>query len=363
MKKILSVLLLPLLLLSFISCATYGKDEKKDMDKKTILSKETEEIIRLASLAPSSHNAQMWKLKVINEKEFLVIWDDSRKLPASDPTNREAMISIGTFIENFVEAAKGYNLNTQVQIFDKLDSSNSVAKLILTEQKYENTATMIQNITERHSIKTPFKTTDIKENHLKELISLGNNINYFPLTSKKGVYIKESMYDASVEEAFNTATQEELSQWIVTSLKEDKERKDGMRAEQMGMEGIKKYFYYAFLNKNSVRSKSFINPGLKKSKEQVENCAGFAIITSKDNSIPELVNTGRTLERFLLKANELKVAVHTMSQILHEKPWKDEISSKLEVNGDVQMVLRIGYVDDYGKPNSLRRDIYDFIIQ
>jgi len=69
------------------------------------------------------------------------------------------------------------------------------------------------------------------------------------------------------------------------------------------------------------------------------------------------------LERFLLKANKLKVAVHTMSQILHEKPWKDEISNKLEVQGYVQMVLRIGYVDDYGKPNSLRRDIYDFIIQ
>lgn len=363
MKNLFNLLLLSILLLTFISCTSYGKDEKKEMDKKITLSKEVEEIIRLASLAPSSHNAQMWKLKVINEKEFLVIWDDSRKLPASDPTNREAMISIGAFIENFVEASKGYNMDTGVEIFDKLDSNNSVAKLTLTEKKYENTNDMTQNIRERHSIKTPFENMPIKDEHLRDLLSIGDNIEYYPLTSKKGTYIKEAMYNASVEEAFNTATQEELSQWIVTSLKEDKERKDGMRAEQMGMEGVKKYFYYAFVNKNSVKSKSFINPGLKKSKEQVENCSGFAIITSKDNSITELVNSGRILEKFLLKANELKVAVHTMSQILHEKPWKDEISGDLGVMGNVQMVLRIGYVDDYGKPNSLRRDIYDFIIQ
>ena len=134
MKNFFNVVLLPVLLLSFISCASYGKDEKKEESKKIILSKETEEIIRLASLAPSSHNAQMWKLKVINEKEFLVIWDDSRKLPASDPSNREAMISIGAFIENFVEASKRYNIDTQVEIFDKLDSENSVAKLTLAEK-------------------------------------------------------------------------------------------------------------------------------------------------------------------------------------------------------------------------------------
>jgi len=290
MKILFNVVLLPFLLLSFISCTSYGKDEKKDESKKIILSKETEEIIRLASLAPSSHNAQMWKLKVINEKEFLVIWDDSRKLPASDPSNREAMISIGAFIENFVEASKGYNIDTQVEVFDKLDSNNSVAKLTLTEKKYENTALMLQTINERHSIKTPFENTPIKESHLKDLLSIGESTEYYPLTSEKGSYIKEAMYNASVEEAFNTATQEELSQWIITSLKEDKERKDGMRAEQMGIDGIKKYFYYAFVNKNSVKSKSFINPGLKKSKEQVENCSGFAIITSKDNSIPELIH-------------------------------------------------------------------------
>ncbi len=50
-----------------------------------------------------------------------------------------------------------------------------------------------------------------------------------------------------------------------------------------------------------------------------------------------------------------------MSQMLEEAPYLDEIQDKLGLDKPVQMILRTGLVDDYGKNHKIRRDIKDFV--
>lgn len=347
----------------FVNCNAQvetAKTENGTIDKN--VSKDLQDIIRMASLAPSSHNSQMWKIKILSDKEFLICWDSERKLFSSDPQNREALISIGAFIENFCEGSKKYNYEAQVEVYDKIREDNSVAKIVLRDKSFGNTEKIVANIEERHSIKTPFFNKDLEKNDLDAFLGIDKNIFYYDVDSKEGQYLKNSVYEAYVKEAHNAQTTEELAQWIRISDKEAKQKKDGMNAEMMGMKGLLKYFYYAITTEKSYKSDFFINSGIKVAKKQAENCSGYIVIKSDSNEVFELINTGRVMEKLLLKANEMKVAVHPMSQMLHEEPWKNEVSDKLSIEGETQMILRVGYVKNYGKPTSLRRDISDIII-
>jgi nitroreductase len=361
MKK---VTWLGMFLMIIAGCIGVEKESEIKVKNKMNISPELQDIIRMGTLAPSSHNAQMWKIKIINENEVLVLWDKNRKLESSDPQNREALISIGAFIENFVEGAKKYNYEVEVKAFDSFGEDNSVAKLILNKKEFENTENIIKNIEERHSVKTLFLKEDLKSKDISEILDINkSNVTYYDLESEKGKYLKESVYKAFEKEAIDKGVQDELAKWIRLSDKEAKEKKDGMSAEMMGMGGIKKYFYYPLVTEKTIKSNIFVNSGIKVAKKQTENCSGYLVVKSSSNSISDLIDTGRTMEKILLKANELKIAVHPMSAVLHVEPWKDEISGKLGLTEPVQMVLRVGYVKEYGEPTSLRRDIWDIIVE
>ena len=59
-----------------------------------------EKIFEYGALAPSSHNAQMWRIVKENENLYRVEMDSLWRLKAVDPRNREAHISIGCFLQN-----------------------------------------------------------------------------------------------------------------------------------------------------------------------------------------------------------------------------------------------------------------------
>ena len=104
-------------------------------------------------------------------------------------------------------------------------------------------------------------------------------------------------------------------------------------------------------------TKSFRQQTVATTKKQAENCSGFVLLTSDDNSMASLINSGRLLEKFLISAAGNKLAVHPMSAPLEESPWKEEFSQKVASKKPVQMILRVGYVKDYGHPVSLRRKV------
>ncbi|PKL16157.1 MAG: hypothetical protein CVV49_17625, partial [Spirochaetae bacterium HGW-Spirochaetae-5] len=67
-------------------------------------------LLRHASLAPSGHNTQPWRVKIVSDSEWIIGWDKTRSLPAVDPRNRELLLSIGTFCEALSIAAKSIGI-------------------------------------------------------------------------------------------------------------------------------------------------------------------------------------------------------------------------------------------------------------
>lgn len=345
--------------LIFMGCFGLNACSSVNEKKESNIDATMEKILELASLAPSSHNAQMWKVKIISSRELIVSVDQTKNLPFSDKEGFEALISIGAFLENMVEATKNENLESNITFEEKENILDTEIKVVFTPKDFGYDFQREKNIIERHSIKGVYSVEDIKEEHLKNML-FSDKIHYFDVDSAGGSFIKNSIHEASFAEAYDKDIQKELSNWIMTSGKEEKIRKEGIRPEQMDIFGLKKFFFYTFFTKKSIQSEKFVKIGLEKTEEQLNNCAGFFIIQSKSNSSEDIVNMGRTLEKLLLTATENRIAVQIMSQTNHKEPWRSNIKDRFDFDGQL-LIIRAGYVKDYGKAQGLRREVSSFI--
>lgn len=62
------------------------------------------ELVRYATLAPSSHNTQCWKFR-LEEHAISILPDLARRCPAVDPDDHHLFASLGCATENLIQAA------------------------------------------------------------------------------------------------------------------------------------------------------------------------------------------------------------------------------------------------------------------
>jgi hypothetical protein len=70
------------------------------------------ELLEDARWAPSPHNTQPWKLRVVEEREAELLYDPERLLPDTDAGGRFMTVTLGIFVEAIVvaAAARGHDL-------------------------------------------------------------------------------------------------------------------------------------------------------------------------------------------------------------------------------------------------------------
>ena len=69
-------------------------DLEPTTDNNKTLEPDEQEILYLASLAPSGHNTQPWFVRYLAPYHWIVGNDRSKWLPAVDPTQRETILSL-----------------------------------------------------------------------------------------------------------------------------------------------------------------------------------------------------------------------------------------------------------------------------
>ncbi len=339
-------------LISF-DCRIQGEGNLEGQDLKAKIN----EIIRYGSLAPSTHNAQMWKIKMMTDNKIRIIIDNQHILPQVDPENRETFISLGALIENMVEAAPHFGLQPEVRILAQTRGDQEIAELTFYPKKSISLPGVLDDIKNRHTIRIPYLPQPLTEQDAKWIKQLGPQFQYCPLKSSAGRYVQESIIQATKKQVANDQKQKELAGLFRFSKKEAEEKKDGLTPESMGLSGITRWFVATFFTQKTVMSQSFRNQTIATVKKQAENCSGYLILLSEDNSVAALIGSGRSLEKFLITATGKKLAVHPISAPLEESPCKEEIATKLGISGQAQMLLRIGYVKNYGHPVSYRRPV------
>ena len=314
------------------------------------------EILYLASLAPSSHNTQPWRVRAESPNTWIVEADARGRLPAVDPHNRELLLSIGAFVENLVLAAGSMGLNTKVQVIAENCMQRDVVSIV-----------MKQGQRRRYPLERIRKRRTVKHGQLPKEISVGDvkilkeevkdQLFYFPRGTKHAQCIQEAAVENFKIQTNRDAAQRELIRWLRLSDADAHACRDGLTTEGIEITGLKGWFVRHFASPEDFMKQDYRHQGVDQVAKRAAQGGGWIVITSQGESPADLIDAGRRFERLALAACELGIGIHPMTQLLEEKHGLSQLAKHHDTDTTPQFVLRTGYVDEYPAPVSLRRPV------
>jgi hypothetical protein len=333
----------------------------KQIDNHTTLKPDEKEILFLASLAPSGHNTQPWFVQYLEPYHWIIGNDKTKWLPAVDPTQRETILSIGAFLQNLEYAAGNFGYLCDWRLLATTNQDDRVMEVKLIKEKSKN-AFDITKIKARRTVRSGFLKDVLKSEDLAYLVNAEPEfVHYLPVTSKESQLIDEQTIEANRLQADRDPAQQELADWIRFSSKDADKYRDGLTTASMEIEGFSGWVVQNTYSKDNVMKKDFRETGLDKVKKEVSASAGWILITSKDNLVATLLDTGRRMQRLFLKVREKSIAIHPMTQILEEASTRQTLNQSIGINENIQFILRSGYLKNYPPSVSLRRPVNWFI--
>lgn len=338
------------------------RDELKPANgQNDVLKPDEKKILFLASLAPSGHNTQPWFVQYLEPYHWIIGNDKSKWLPAVDPTQRETVLSIGTFIQNLEYAADSLGYTCQWNLLATTNQDERVMEVKLNQaaskKDFDTTA-----IRSRRTVRSGYLSEMLKKEDFTYLVNgHSEGIHYLPAASKESQFINEQTIEDNRLQAYRDAAQLELANWIRFSSKDADQHRDGLTTASMEITGISGWVVRNFYGKEKVMQNDFRKQSIEMVKTQVAQSAGWVLLTSKDETVATLLDTGRRMQRLFLKVREKSIAIHPMTQILEEAATKQTLRQSIGINDDIQFILRAGYLKNYPPPVSLRRPVDWFI--
>lgn len=318
------------------------------------------EILRYASLAPSGHNSQPWQVTVHSQNDLTISADPKRRLPAVDPQNREVMLSLGAFLENLTLAAeaKGYAVSSEVIAQSPTDLDIIRVRL---KQGTPN-GYPLERLTGRMTVKHGYRRDELKADVIQELaVPFDGHLHYYPRDDWHAKCIREGAVESMRIQLTRVDAQREMVEWVRLNRESALKHRDGLTTEGMEITGFKGWFVRHFLGPEDFMKPSALDQTLKITAQLATEGGGWFIITSKGSTVADLIDTGRRFERMALMAREHNVAIQPMTQWLEEETGRKQISENHDASIIPQFVLRVGYLDRYPDPVSLRRPVKWFV--
>ena len=365
-----------LVFLDMTGCGSIIRSDLGCIDKKdrliNILGFDKTDILCQASLAPSSHNVQPWTVKITEPGKWMIGTERARWIPAVDPNGREMMISLGTFLQTLIIAAAGHGYKATYKIIGSSPNDTDIIELSL--EKSNNVEADFNSIKQRTTVRKGIENTCIRQEDIKYIFSNENGFydageqvqnktaqntdyHYFTRQSAQGKFLEEGTLEANKYQVKRDDVQMELGKWKRWSHKDAKEYRTGLTPASLDITGLADLFVRIFYNENTSLSESFREKTIVNTIEQLASYSGWIVITTNSNSVEDLIFAGRKYQSMSLKVRGRNIAIHPMTQIIQEKNWNDKIAGELGVDGNVQFVVRTGYVRNYPEPVSIRMPV------
>jgi len=305
-----------------------------------------------AILAPTPHNRQPWLVELISDTEAILYCDDDRHLPVTDPLDRQITIGLGCFLELFDMAARQNNYRADIDLFPmgghpkRLDK-RPVARLLLSPTD-EAPDPLFKQIPNRRTDRSPYSDQIPSGEALAALQTAAGKISHVSTLDDLSEQLRNICHDAARIEFTTPHTHAESVGLMRVGRKEVKANPDGISIEGPMIE---------LLNIGGAMSKEALadhnatafKQGMKMYLDAVDSAKGFFWITTPNNSRASQISAGRVYVRANLKATELGLSMHPLSQALQEYPEMAEQLVKahevlhVETPARVQMLARIGY--------------------
>ncbi len=326
---------------------------REPMTRATGLTTIQHELIRAATLAPSSHNTQCWKFGL--EPDVITILPDlTRRCPAVDPDDHHLYVSLGCAAENIVQAATAHGLHA---IGAPL-APDAGYRLELSARTVP-ASPLSAAITSRQSARNVYDGRALTRPELVRLERAGasEQVSLMMLTERSALEgILDAVVSANATQMHDAAFVAELRQWIRFSRREALDQRDGLFSGTTGNPSIPRWLGEAMFGM------VFTEKGEKaKYVEQIRSSAGIAVFIGAESDAAHWMEVGRCFERFALQCTMLGISTAMINQPVEVPTARSQFAAHLGLGGKrPDLVVRFGRGP--GMPRSLRRPVSAVIV-
>jgi hypothetical protein len=312
------------------------------------------ELVRYATLAPSSHNTQCWRFR-LQGKLITIEPDFSRRCPVVDPDDHHLFVSLGCATENLAHAALASGLQASA-IFDPA-GSGSVA--VTLEATTAVASPLFRAIAERQCTRGDYdgKPLSAEELGLLEQAGSGNGVHVMLLTERSAMEtVLEYVVSGNTAQLNDPAFIEELKSWIRFSGDEAIRIGDGLFAGASGNPEMPHWLGSRMMGLFfTAKSEN------ERYARQVRNSAGIAVFVSDVSDKAHWVETGRCYERFALQATALGIRNALLNQPVEVGALRPQFAAAMGLGKQrPDLVVRFGRGPTL--PYSMRRPVQSVLV-
>jgi hypothetical protein len=314
-------------------------------------------LLRYAVLAPSRHNTQPWRFRVVGHTVELFA-DRERRLAAVDPDDRELTISCGAALANLLLAMRAFGFAQDVDLEVHAEHPDLLARVRLEigEPASEEEHQLFSTITKRRTNRHLFTEREVPATLLFALEDMatrqGISFQVVPEVSRSALV--DLIIAADHDLWANAQYREELAAWTRARARHGQaDSRDGVPEEALGQADLAASLgspvLHTLTQKASPRSRG-IEAG----------SPVMAVISTFADSQFDWLAAGWTLEYILLRARTAGVWVSFFNQPIEVPAYRAKLRTLLGRRDDPQLVLRLGYGSDV--PPTPRRGVSEVLM-
>jgi len=305
-----------------------------------------------AILAPNPHNRQPWLVRLDGESGITLYCQMNRRLPETDPYDRQILIGLGCFGELLRMAAAQDGYDARINWFPAgVPAGERLTEAPVAHINFAKGASpdpLFRQVLRRRSNKEPFDTS--RRVDTATLAALKNGDPDVLTSNDKSLLarLRDLTMAAFMVEIETARTYQESIDLMRIGNKEVAASPDGIDLGG-GFFSIMKNLGLTTREKLADPQSMAYKQGIPPFRDIMYSAMAYTWINTSSNTRLDQVEAGIKYLRSNLKAAELGLAMHPISQALQEYPEMTdlyrEIHALLAVKspGRIQMLSRLGY--------------------
>jgi hypothetical protein len=312
-----------------------------------------QELVRCATLAPSSHNTQCWKF-ALEDQAITILPDLSRRCPAVDPDDHHVFVSLGCAAENLIQAALAHGLKAEAR-FDAVRDSVRVTLAPAPAQS----SPLFKAMASRQCTRGDYDGTPVSTDELGLLERAGTSsaVRMLLLTERAAMErVLGHVVQANSAQMADPAFIKELEAWIRFNGADAVRTRDGLFSVSSGNPAIPTWlgdlaFGWVFTTQGENG----------KYARQIRSAAGIAVFVGQVADKAHWVDVGRCYERFALQATALGIRNAMLNQPVEVPSARLPFAAAVGLAGQrPDLVVRFGRGP--ALPRSLRRPVQAVLV-
>ncbi len=313
---------------------------------------------RHAILAPNPHNRQPWLLELVGQDRAVIRCDLARRLPMTDPFDRQILIGFGCFLETARIAAAARDVRMEIEAFpegapgERLDT-RPIAALRFVANAAGQKDPLFPFIASRRSNKRPFDLArPIPPEQLLALQRQAVPLVQVRTSNAPGLVesVRHFSWKAWVTEFETARTWQETVDLMRIGKAEIEANPDGVSIGGALLEALAVAGQLSRAQMAQPRSQAHATARARYEPVMASGMA-YAWLTTTGNTRLDQLATGYAYVRMNLEAARQGLGFHPISQALQEyDEMQDAFAQVHAVLGAkagerVQMLVRLGYGD------------------